>query len=103
MSKLALYTKFSAHPGQRDRLVEQLLGAARLMDSAPGCALYIVNTSPDDAGTVWVTEVWESPQQHRDSLSIEGVPSLIEQTMPLLAAAPEQIRLTPVGGKGLAP
>ncbi len=101
MTKLGLYTKFTARAGQRKRLVERLLSAATLMENATGCELYIVNTSPDQADTVWVTEVWDSEEHHRASLSIEGVPALIENTMPLLASPPEQIRVTPIGGKGL--
>jgi len=101
MGKFGMYNKFTAHPGQRDRLVEQLLSAAKLMENATGCELYIVNTSPNEADIVWVTEVWESEEDHRASLSIEGVPELIERTMPLVAGPPEQIRVVPVGGKGL--
>ena len=98
---LGLYTKFIAQTGDGSRLVEHLLSAAALMESAPGCRLYIVNTTPDDADTVWVTEVWDGEEHHRASLSIEGVPELIAQARPLLAGPPEQIRVTPVGGKGL--
>ena len=35
------------------------------------------------------------------SLSIPGVRALIAEAMPLLAAAPEGTRFTPIGGKGL--
>ncbi|MHB8574248.1 MAG: putative quinol monooxygenase [Dehalococcoidia bacterium] len=101
MGKFGLYNKFTARAGQRDQLVEQLLSAARLVEQAPGCELYIVNISPNDAATVWVTEVWTSEDHHRDSLSLAGVPALIAETMPLLAGPPEQIKLVPVGGKGL--
>src|SRR4051794_22511632 len=97
---LALYTRFNAQPGTRGSLVQQLLQAARLMEGAAGCELYLVNTSPADETTVWVTELWEDEEQHRASLSLEGVPALIQATMPLLAGPPEQIRLTPAGGKG---
>jgi quinol monooxygenase YgiN len=101
MGTLGLYTKFTTQTGQRDRLVDRLLRAAQLMEQAPGCTLYLVNTSPDDPAAVWVTEVWASEEQHCDSLSLSGVPALIQETLPLLALPPEQIRLAPVGGKGL--
>src|SRR5690349_7863236 len=101
MARLGLYTCFKAQAGQRNRLVEQLLRAASLVQNAPGCELYIVNTGADD-DSVWVTEIWASEEEHRASLAAEGAPELIQQTLPLLAGAPEQIRLTPIGGKGLA-
>lgn len=71
------------------------------MENAAGCVLYIVNTDPADADAVWVTEVWEREEDHAASLTIEGVQPLIEETMPLLASPPEQIRVGLVGGKGL--
>lgn len=102
MSRFGTYTRFTARPGERDRLVDNLLNAARLMEGATGCEMYIVNTLHDDADTVWVTELWTREESHASSLSIEGAAELIGQTMPLLAGPPEQIRLVPVGGKGLA-
>lgn len=97
-----MYNKFIARPGQRDRLVEQLLRAAEGVRNAPGCELYIVNTSADEPDAVWVTEVWDSEEHHRASLSTEGAAALIAETLPLLAGRSQQIRVVPVGGKGLA-
>jgi quinol monooxygenase YgiN len=102
MTKFGVYNRFAVRPGRRDQLVKQLLAASKLVEDAPGCELYIVNTSSDDPDVVWVTEVWESEGHHRASLAIEGVPALIQETLPLLAAPPQQIRVTPLGGKGLA-
>ena len=103
MGAFGLYTKFVALSGQREHLVTQLLQAAELLEDAAGCQLYIVNTSPDDAGAVWVTELWDNADRHGAALSLEGIPSLIQETLPLLTGPPEQIRLVPVGGKGLEP
>ena len=101
MTRLGLYTRFTTSEGQRDRVTELLLRGATLMETAAGCQLYLVNVSPDEPDTIWVTEVWDSQEHHRASLFIEGVPDVIARAMPLLAARPEQIRLTPIGGKGL--
>jgi quinol monooxygenase YgiN len=103
MTRLGLYTKFTVHPDQRDRFVKILLGGATHMDNVAGCELYIVNETSEHPDIVWVTEVWDSEDQHQASLSLEGVPELIKQSMPLLAGPPEQIRVTPLGGKGLKP
>lgn len=101
MERLGLYTKLTALPGQRDRLVATLLRAASLMERASGCVLYVVNIAADDPAAVWVTEVWDGEQEHRDSLALAGVSELIQEAMPLLSGAPEQVRLVSLGGKGV--
>jgi hypothetical protein len=62
MSKFGLYGKIIAQPGQRDALVEVLLEAAAVLETPAGCELYIINVSPTEPDTVWVTEVWESKE-----------------------------------------
>ncbi len=101
MSSYGCYVKFVARPGQRERLVELLLQAAAGIEEAPGCQLYIVNTSPTEAESVWVTEVWRSQEEHDASLTVEGARELIEKALLLLAGSPEKIDVLPVGGKGL--
>lgn len=104
MPRFGLHGKIIAHPGQRDALVQILLSAAELVGTAPGCELYIVHTSPTEPEAIWVTKVWRSEADHKAaSLSIAGVKGLIAKARPLIAAMPEQIRTTPVGGKGLTP
>jgi quinol monooxygenase YgiN len=90
MRAYGCYVKFIAQPGQRDALVEK----------AAGCELYIINTSPTEPESVWVTEVWRSQQEHDASLTIESAQAAIKQVLPLLAGAPEKIDVLPVGGKG---
>ncbi len=102
MSAYGCYVKFVARPGQRDTLVELLLQAAAGVEAAPGCELYIINTSPTEPECVWVTEVWRSQEEHDASLTVEGAQELIKKVLPLLAGSPEKIDVMPVGGKGLA-
>ena len=96
-----MYGKMTANEGQRDALVANLLRAAELMKSVPGCLLYVVSTSEAESNTVYVTEVWKDEAAHGASLSMPGVRALVMETMPLLAAKPEGIRLRTVGGKGV--
>ena len=96
-----LFGKMTAVPGKGDALAANLLRAAELMQSVPGCLLYVVNTSSAEPDAVWVSEIWKDESAHGASLSIPGVRALIAETMPLLAAAPEGTRFTPIGGKGL--
>ncbi len=100
MSTYGCYVKFTAQPGQRNALVEHLLSAAALVEKAAGCELYLINTSPIEPESVWVTEVWRSQEEHNASLAIEGAQAAIKQVLPLLAGPPEKIDVLPVGGKG---
>jgi quinol monooxygenase YgiN len=97
MGEFGSYGKFTTHPGQRDSLVALLLEAASSMQSVPGCELYLVNTSPTESETVWVTEVWSSEQAHDASLTLESARALIQRAMPLIAGI-ESIKLRPTGG-----
>jgi quinol monooxygenase YgiN len=100
MSKFGLYGKIIVHPGQRDALVEILLEAAALLQDDPDCKLYLVNVSPTEPDTMWVTEVWSSRGAHEASLARDDVRELIGRGMPLIAGG-ERIEVAPVGGKGL--
>ena len=102
MSKVGRYVHFTAREGLRDALVGNLLGAARLLGDAPGCELYLINTSPTDPDTVWVTEVWSTQAELDASLTLDGVKAVIQRVLPLLVGPPGRIDLSPVGGKGLA-
>ena len=101
MTKFALYGKVLAQPGQRDALVEVLLEAARMLADMPECELYFVNTVPDESDAIWVTELWTSEEAHARSLDRDDVRALIQRGRPLIADMAEQVRLAPVGGKGL--
>ncbi|NMP24952.1 putative quinol monooxygenase [Sulfobacillus harzensis] len=100
MSEFGLYTKFTAHDGQRDVLVQILLEAADSMALVDGCDLYVVNIPDDDPNGVWVTEIWRDSVAHEASLSLDTAMALIQQARPLIAGV-DQIKLRPVGGKGI--
>jgi quinol monooxygenase YgiN len=100
MEKYGLYGKIIAQPGQRDAIVQVLLEAALHLEANESCELYIVNVSDDEPDTVWVTEIWADAAAHQASLEPEEVKALIRRTMPLIAAV-EQVKLRPLGGKGL--
>jgi quinol monooxygenase YgiN len=104
MARYGLYTKFVAQAGQRDALVALLLEAARGMEGDAGaeCAVYLVNTSPDEEDAIWVTEVWASKEAHDASLALSETRATIARAMPLIAGVTQQIVVEPVGGKGLA-
>ncbi|MBF8965733.1 antibiotic biosynthesis monooxygenase [Pontibacter sp. FD36] len=102
MNKYGLHGKLQATTGNGPKLAQILLEASRLVSTAKGCRLYLVSqedTAPDD---VWVTEVWDSKEDHDNSLQVAGVKELIGQAMPLLAGRPEKGQVLEVlGGAGL--
>ena len=102
MRPFALSGKIVAHPGKRDELVAVLLRAAEELGSMPGCRLYIVNVVDEEPDAVWVTELWNSRDDHARSLENGNVLALIQEGRPLIADIAQQIRMTPVGGKGLS-
>ncbi|MBA9076236.1 putative quinol monooxygenase [Rufibacter quisquiliarum] len=102
MEKYALFGKMMAQPGKREELLTLLTQAAQLVATAPGCHHYIVYKDAQHPDWIWVSEIWDSVEDHDNSLQIEGCRELIMQAMPLLAGKPEKIELAVVGGKGIS-
>jgi len=93
-----LIGKMSAVSGQRDALVSILLGSTQAM---PGCLSYIIATDPADADGLWITEVWDSPESHKASLTLPAVQAAITKARPLIAGFSNRVETVPVGGYGL--
>jgi len=101
LTRFGLSGRILAHHGQGDALAEVLLEAARLLEGDEQCELYVVSRSPDDPEAVWVTEVWADEAAHAASLERDDVRALIGRGRPLIAGFGDQVRLRPLGGKGL--
>lgn len=102
MNRYGLHGNLSATTGNGDKLATILLEAAQLVSTAKGCRLYLVSRDQNDLDSVWVTEVWDSKDDHDNSLQVPGVKELIGQAMPLLAGKPERGQVLEVlGGAGL--
>jgi len=93
-----LIGRMIAVPGQRDALIDVLLEGIADM---PGCLSYVVAKDPKDVDAIWITEVWNSPQSHRASLSLPSVQQAIARGKPLIASFGEFTETQPVGGHGL--
>lgn len=96
-----LMGKFVAQPEKRDALIEVLLRAAKNLEALDGCYLYVVSRDPEDADSVWVTEVWRGVEDHQASLQHEAVRALIAEGRPLIASMGDRIEFEPLGGAGL--
>lgn len=104
MTKYGLHGALNATPGQGQALADILLEAARLVEQAPGCLLYMVSLDDTEPDTVWVTEAWDNKEAHNQSLQIPGVRALIQRAMPILSSEqPAGQKLLILGGAGLKP
>jgi quinol monooxygenase YgiN len=93
-----LIGKMTAVSGQRDALIAILLEGVSGM---PGCLSYVVAKDPADANAIWVTEVWDSEESHKASLSLPAVQQAIARGKPLIAGFGDYFVTEPVGGHGL--
>lgn len=94
-----LIGKMKAVPGQRDALIAILLDG---IGGMPGCLSYVVARDPADADAVWITEVWDSAEHHKASLSLPQVQAAIAKARPIIAGFDTHIVTEPVGGHGLS-
>lgn len=71
-----------ATPGHRNDLLEILTRSNEQLAEA-GCLLYEVGTHDDEPDTVFVMELWSSPEAHAASLALPSVRTAIAEAMPL--------------------
>lgn len=100
-NKYALFGKIQAKSGKGRQLAEMLLAGTKTLERAKGCLLYLVSRKPDEPDAVYVMEVWESREDHQNSLKIPAAREVIKQAMPLIEKVPEGITLEVLGGKGM--
>lgn len=93
-----LIGRMKAAPGKRAELAAILLEGT---DAMPGCLSYIVAEDPEDADALWITEVWDSVESHRASLSLPAVQAAIARGRPLIAGFDNRHETRPLGGVGL--
>ena len=102
MNKYLLHGKLSARQGHRDELASILIDASKLVSTAKGCKLYVVGLDKDDINSVYVTEIWDSKEDHDNSLNVKGVKELITKAIPILDGKPSAGQeLEVLGGSGL--
>jgi quinol monooxygenase YgiN len=90
-----LIGKMRAVPGRREELIAILLEGSTGM---AGCLSYIVAQDVADGDALWITEVWESQEHHRASLTLPAVQAAIARGRPLIAAFDLHVETAPVGG-----
>ena len=95
-----LIGKMVATSGNRDTLAGIILGNGG--SGMPGCLSYVVAKDPRESDALWITEVWDSPESHKASLSLPAVREAITKARPLIASFGDSVESEPIGGIGLA-
>ncbi|MCH8495674.1 MAG: antibiotic biosynthesis monooxygenase [Balneolales bacterium] len=102
MSKYLLHGKLTAKQGHRDDLAAILIDASKLVSTAKGCNLYVIGKDETDSNSVYITEIWNSKEDHDNSLKVDGVRELIMKAMPLLDGQPSKGQeIEVLGGTGI--
>ncbi|AKQ46892.1 antibiotic biosynthesis monooxygenase [Rufibacter radiotolerans] len=99
--KYGLHGKLTATDGNKDALASILVKASKLVFTMKGCHVYFISEDKNDPAAVWVTEVWDSKEDHDNSLQVPGVRELITQAMPLLAEKPQKAQELDILGGAL--
>jgi len=95
-----LISKILCVPGQRDTLAAILVHGTAAM---PGCLSYVIAHDLAEPDALWVTEVWDSQDSHRASLSLPAVQAAIGRGRALIAGFGSRVETRPVGGAGAGP
>lgn len=90
-----LIGQMQSTPGDRTRLIEILTGSSADM---PGCLSYVIAEDSEDENGIWITEVWDSVENHRASLDLPEVQAAIAEARPLIAGFSHRFETTPVAG-----
>jgi len=102
MNKYLLHGKLTAKEDSSEKLTSILLEASKMVSKAKGCILYVVGKDRNDKNAVWITEIWDSKEDHDNSLKMEGVKELISQAIPIIEGQPQKGQeLQILGGKGI--
>jgi quinol monooxygenase YgiN len=102
MNKYFLHGKLTAKAGHKDELANILLEASKLVATAKGCKFYVIGKDENDTNAVYITEIWDSKEDHDNSLKVEGVRELIMKAMPIIDGQPTKGQeLEILGGAGI--
>jgi len=98
MNKYGLIVKFKTHQDTRDAFISILLQAARSVQNLKGCHQYTIAKDVANEDIVIVSEIWDTKEEHDNSLKMEGSKEFIAQAMPLLNGRPETTTLEIIDG-----
>lgn len=88
-----LITNIIAGDDQRDSLISILLEGSK---DLPGNIHYLISKDENDSQGIWIHEVWETKEQHGDSLQLPQVIQALEQGRPLIESLVNRWETQPV-------
>lgn len=77
-----MIAKITAVPGKREEIISILRQSVAKM---PGCTSYAVAEDATAEHILWVTELWQSEQDHNASLGLRQVQEAMPRARPLIA------------------
>ena len=84
MIKFGLSTYLVANEGKSSDLFKAMRIASKLALKQSGCRIYSVGQSTRDGNIIHVYEVWDSKEDHKNSLEDQEIRDLIDQTKELI-------------------
>ena len=97
-----LHGKLTAKAGHRDELADILLNASKFVAAIKGSKVYAIGRDENDPNSVYVTEIWDSKDDHNYSLKVESIRELIMKAMPIIDGQPQKGQeLEIIGGAGI--
>ncbi|WP_297108858.1 putative quinol monooxygenase [uncultured Devosia sp.] len=93
-----LIGRMLAVEGRREELLAVLLEGNAAM---PGCRSYVIACDPGSGDGIWISEVWDSREQHQASLHLPHVQATIAKAKPMIAGFAERFETEPKGGIGV--
>jgi quinol monooxygenase YgiN len=101
-NKYGLFGSLKAKTGKGNDLQQILLEASQMVSQAKGCHLYIVGKDTTNEDVIWINEIWDSKEDHDNSLNVPGVRELIGRAMPIIDGSPERGTVVEIiGGYGI--
>lgn len=102
MKKYMLHNKLQANNGNGHNLAAVLIEASKFVATVNGCSLYANSIDKENGDDIWVTEIWETKEDHDNSLQNDSVRELITLAMPYLDGRPSKGRVMDlIGGFGV--
>lgn len=88
-----LIGQIEAKPGKGPELARILSAGSKNM---AGNMAYIVAIDKTNQDLIWVTEIWDSPEDHKASLALDSVKAAIEKGRSMIEGFRSQNEVLPV-------
>lgn len=91
-----------AKKGKGDELASILLASSKVLADVKGSLQYIVSRDVNDSDRIYVMEIWDTKEDHDNSLKNQEVRNLISKAVPILEESPKKgLEMQVLGGLGL--